>query len=84
VIHNPLLVAASDLVADIATKTVATTVLKVDGDEGKVWEFVEIGEEEIILKTAEEAQANLIGEFDSLVLLLQIESIETTHSRPNF
>jgi hypothetical protein len=51
VIHNPLLVTASDLATDIATKTGAKPILKLDGDEGKVWEFVEMGEEETILDT---------------------------------
>jgi hypothetical protein len=52
VIHNPLFVTATDLAAAIETKTCIATVVKVDGDEGKVWEFFEqIGQEEASTST---------------------------------
>jgi hypothetical protein len=46
VIHNPLVVSASDLATEIAIKTGTTAILKVDGDVGKVWDFVDVVEEE--------------------------------------
>lgn len=48
VIHNPLFVTAVDLVAEVAAKAEVATILKVDGDEGKLWEFTEVDEDEAL------------------------------------
>jgi hypothetical protein len=39
IIHNPLFVTAQELADDLTKKTGAKTIVKLDGSEGKVWEF---------------------------------------------
>ncbi|KAL3916555.1 MAG: hypothetical protein SGILL_005125 [Bacillariaceae sp.] len=46
IIHNPLFVTAHQLSEDISEKTGILTKVKLDGNEGKVWEFPEHEEEE--------------------------------------
>jgi len=53
VIHNPLFLTASDLVAKVEAKTGVVVVLKVDGGEGKLWDFAEIDEEQATVANVE-------------------------------
>jgi hypothetical protein len=41
IIHNPLFVTASDLATEVSIKTGTSATVKVDGDDGKEWEFTE-------------------------------------------
>jgi hypothetical protein len=52
VLHNPLLISAADLSKVITTKTGIKTVVDMDGNEEKTWNFQNIeGDEEVALDT---------------------------------
>jgi copper chaperone CopZ len=50
VVHNPLLYSAQKISSEILEKTGITTNIVVDGNEGMIWEFPEVKEENAIIE----------------------------------
>jgi hypothetical protein len=53
VIHNPLLFSAQNILSEILEKTGITTNIVVDGNEGMIWEFPEVKEENAVIEDSQ-------------------------------